>query len=594
MRRALSTGSGAGRAARALGAFLLACIVASHGARAQEPAGPLPAERVRAVADALAALADNAELGAWQAADDAFNRALDAIDAHRAPLEDALGDPAREAFAAIVAGLPELDAALGVEDAPAIRALVVRLTEQLTTLSPDAGGPAQAPAVPAAGVALAWRDALATIRRIEAAEAWRDMRNAAIDMLDQLARQGPILARDGGPEVAVELDRLRVFALRLRAAALDQSHEEGARAAQLFEEALDRLLAAQGILPAPTATAQADGGARFRAFEVVAALGARVSVPIVVEGLPDVGLGGFRLRAQWSPDSLVLVDAALEDGSGEIARDDASGLVELALPQAPIGPTGAAVVATLTFDALDARAEPEAYLPALELAALRDVAREARAHVRLGDVPKAGSLLSAEYARYVGGRAQAGALYAVLASRGGQPDGIADALLRALDLVSQPGETDAIVEALGAIDGAVDVAVQHHFDALGGSDGVPIALDVLSANDTTGAALVLRPSVAGRVLVGSDLPPTLEPSPTARGTVGIEPTPIAALAGPTAGPPPAVRLAPAPRGGAPPAMPRALIAALAVASAVGLIAAWVALRRPEGEPDGQPPAEAQG
>lgn len=566
----------------ALGALAVLALAPMPTARAQEPEAPAPgapqpAERVRAVAEALAALADNAELGAWQAADDAFNRTLDALDAHRAPLETELGEVAQTALAELAAALPDLDAALAAEDAPTIRALVTRLTAQLVTLSPDASLPAAAPASQPARAVLAWRDALVVIRQLEVAEAWRDMRNAAIDLLDGIARQAPTLTRDAGPEVSTELDRLRVFALRLRAAALDQSHEEGERAARLFDGTLDRLLVAQGILPAPTARAVGETGTRFRAFEVVAAVGERVRVPIVAEGLPDVGLGGFRLRAQWSPEALALVDAVLENGSGEIVRDDEAGTVELALNQAPIGPTGDAIVATLTIDARSAHGDPEAYLPAAELQALRQLGPQTLAQVRLGDVPKAGSALSRAYAGFLEGRDQPGSLYAALDADGISPAPIAEALLRALDAASRPGETDEIVETIGAIDRAVDGAVTAHFAVLGGDDGVPIALEVLSATDTTGAPIALQPASFGRVLVGSDMPPTREAMPTAADmslSGAASPTASVLAAQPTA-----VELAPAPRGGVPPPVPRALVAALIIASAIGLVATWTALRR---------------
>lgn len=561
--------------------MVLAALVAASGfavpALAQEDApGPVPADRVRAVADALGALADHAELGAWQAADEAFNDTLDAIEAHRGPLEAELGDAARASFAEIAARLPDLDEALAAEDAPVIRALVDGLVQQLVTLSPAAGERTPVPELQAAGAILAWRDALSLIVRLSGEAAWRDMRNAAIDLLDDIARRGPAIARDGGPAVAVELDRLRVFALRLRAAALDQSPEEGARAAALFESGLDRLLAAQGIVPAPTRPAAAIRGARFRAFEVVVPEGGRVQVPIVAEELPEVGLGGFRLRASWDPGALALVDAALEDGGGEVVRDDAAGMVELALAQAPIGPSASTVVATLTFDALASRADPGSYLPVVEVADLRATVREARAEVRLGDVPRAAAALSREYARYVGGADRPGSLHAVLAGRGVAPEPLEAALLRALDVASRPGETDEIVEALDGVVAALDGAVAASFAALGGgvSDGVPVALEALAATDTTGAPLALAPTVAGRVLVGSDLPPTLPP-PTESATDAAAAVSEAA----TAPPPPTVAIAPAPVGGSPPPLPRALVAALVIATAIGLVATWAALRR---------------
>jgi hypothetical protein len=572
--------------------LVVALVSGAQAAAAQgalPPAGPggavAVADRVRAISSAFQAVADRAGEDAWQSADNAYNAALDALDAHRPILEAAQGDPARAAFAGIDPLLADLDVALTIEDAIQTRAVVGYILAQLDRLAPDLSLPA--PPVAATDTVLRWRSDLERMLALGEAGQWRDMRNTAISVIDDVQRRGPAVIAAAGPPAAAEVARVRVMAMRLRAAAQAESESDAEMAARLYRAAVEHLLVGLGVLPTPAPASSPATQFHFRGYEVISQPSQLVTVPIVAEDIPQIGLGSYRLRAQWSPSALRLVEVGWELGQGSFARDDAAGTVELALPQAPTGPAGDEVVARLLFEVLGGPVEAGDYLPRPEVQALRAAISETREDVRRGDLPTAAAALTRAYASYVGGQGQAGSLYDRL-DRVGQATPLADRLLQLVDLTSQPAPTDVIAVALADLDQEMVRAETVYLDAIRrGEQVVPVTLEVLEATDTTGAALAAREAIPGRIRLEG-----------AAGTANVEATapatPPARLSPPaptraahssvTAGAPsaPPTGAATATAGHGTGGFPVALVVSLAVACAVGGVAILWADRRGEG------------
>ncbi len=468
------------------------------------------AAEVQAIAAAFGAIADRASAGEWQAADQAFNDAIGALDAKRPGVEAALGAPAGTAFGQVEALLPELDAALSAEDTARVRTVVAGVRSALGALAPDVA----VTAVPrdATGIVLAWRATLDEIEALGAAGRWIEMRNATIAWREEIDERSPVVAEAGGAAAQPALDRVRIFAMRAFAASLDQSPADSALAIGFLRTALGDLLVSLGALPAATPTPAQVAETRFRAFQVQGKAGEVVTVPVIGEGIPRIGLGAYDLRAAWSPAALRLIDVTWdEEQAGVLRRDDAAGRVDMGLPQAPTGPTGNAVLAQMRFEVTGRAAHPRDYLPPGEMEAIDTALDTALDKVRLGSVPQAATDLTRAYAEYVGGRERPGSLYASLA-RQGLAAPLADRLLLAVDLTSQPAETDRIVVTLGELKALLGSTADAYFEHLAGESDIPIALDVLKATDTLGSPLATGDAVAGGIVLADGGPSASAPA----------------------------------------------------------------------------------
>ena len=112
-------------------------LLVAAAAMGRPSAGPAAAQDVTAATDAapriyacgiaLDRVTEAAEAAEWQAADAAYNQLVDVMDAARADLEPALGQPAAEAFGAAYARLNDLDVALRSEDAVRVRSLAAEI-----------------------------------------------------------------------------------------------------------------------------------------------------------------------------------------------------------------------------------------------------------------------------------------------------------------------------------------------------------------------------------------------------------------------------------------------------------------------------------
>lgn|GEM_PF-5945495 len=468
-----------------------------QGAPEAPPQEVQSAEAARAVADAFRAMVSEADSGDWQGADAAFNAALDAVDLHRGPLESALGEPAVRTFQFIDQRIPEIVAALDAEDGPALRVAVRLIERELALMT---GGAAERPESEgeAGQVLLQWRAAHDAILALAEAGLWRDMRNASTDLSKDIARRGPLVVKAADTDVQGTVDLARVFAMRLRAAALDQSIVDARTAGAVFEDALNTLSMAVGLSPTPTAAAPAGSKLRFRGFEVAGEPGEVISMPIAAEGIPQIGMGGMELAAHWSPRSLRLVDAAWEAGEGAISLDDAAGVVVLSMPQAPTGPSGDAIVVQLRFEVLDDVVSGRDYLPASEIEQIETAITDAKRFVRQGDSPRAAAVLSDAFVGYLRGKDTPGSLYALLDSQD-LAEPLASSLLVALDAASRPAETDVIVVALDDARRRAEATWSDYLRGLAGDSAIPVVLEARSVTDTTGAPLPVAELVPGQV-----------------------------------------------------------------------------------------------
>lgn len=540
---------------------------------------PTVEERMEAVADALQRIADEAAGGRWQEADAAFNGALDAMDAHRPTLEAAVGAPAIDAFAQLDALLVELDEALRVEDPAQVGAVVGTMRGRLAAIAP--GLRAVAISEEAAETLVRWRRAPDEMLALGRAGQWRDMRNAAIDLIDDVSRRGPQVIAAAGEGAEQPLKVVRVFAMRFRAAALDQSITDAERSARFYREAVDELLTAMRVLPAPTATAGRDTRLRFRVWEVESQVGWQATVPVAAEGIPSIGMGSYSLRVRWSPAALRLLEVNWDVGEGSLLRNDPAGTVELSLPQAPTGPSGDSVLARLEFEVLSDDYDVAGLLPAQEYEAIRTAIEEATGHISLADIPKAASVLEVAYARYMDGEGVRGTLYDLL-EREGLAQGLADQLLTALDLASQPADVDVTVAALGLTRQTLEDSLRLYRARLGSNISLPVSIEVLEVRDTRGIALPVRNEISGGVHLAESV---LEPvAPTVPPELIAQAATDAGTSGSsTPGAPGAASAddGQSPRAGS--GVPLPLVVALLAASILGAGAVWWASRLQEAD-----------
>lgn len=521
----------------------VACAFGAPTAAAQTPPGAPPfAEDARSIAAAFRTLADVAEAAVddngWQRADAAYNDVvLAALDAHRAALAQA-GDAARGPLAVVDGALAAVGQALDAQDAARIRAEAERVASAMDALAPGVAGGAPTVAAAVAG----WRSMLREYERLAdrqraGEDTWRDMRNAAIALIDDVdARAAAVGA--ALPGRAGSIEQVRVLGYRLRMAALDQSADQAAAAARMIGRAFDGLDAAASSPGVPEGPS--DARLWFEGVPVVAQVGQTVAVPIVTHGVAEVGgLGGFVLDVRWSPRALRLesVDWTLGDAArSATANDAAAGHYVLELPPAPVGPEVDQRVAELNMTVLGVAPDPGDYVPSDTLASMRAALDDAGGHVRTGELALASAGLFDAYAAFDDGRGTSGSLFARLDAVG-QAASVDAAWLELLDRSSRPDPAgaDAVVEAIDAARRALEAGVDAYVRSLAGDGELPITIDVVSATDLAGRPLPSRPSVAARVL-----------------TTGlVTATPPSAPAAADAGPPP-VGSSPAAGADAPP------------------------------------------
>lgn len=476
----------------------------------EEPIGP----RIDAIRSAMSALVSNADSGVWQAADESFNALLDALDLHREPLLRARPDVAPEVFAQLDTLLVDLDAALSAEDPIRVRAIDGLVDSWLARLAPIAASGSSAN--PAAAVVLEWREADERIEALALASRWRDMRNEAIALIEDIERRSGIVASalgEGGGQL--DLERVQVFALLLRSASLDQSAEGAARATKHFDRAIQGLLEDLGLVALPTPTVESPSVARFRGFEVSGAVGQTVIVPIKAEGVPRIGLGSFEMRALWSPSALAFVEAQPGEVGRGLRSEASAGRVDLSLDQAPVGPAGDAIVASLVFEVIGDEIDARDYLPRDVIEAIESAVRDSVSLVKLGDLPKAAAEVSRAHDEFAEGRGLPGTSFSRL-----QVDGSSEAIerrfLSVLRLLSrpEPAPSDEIVVALALLQSEFGQAIARHFERITSADSIPILIEVLEARDASGQALPLRDAVPGQVAIAaSALPDADIPTP---------------------------------------------------------------------------------
>lgn len=495
----------------------------------------------RAVADAAGAAVDDAD---WQRVDATYNNVLlAAIDLHRPAFAGAGADGA-PALAAIDGALARLGAALDGLDAAGIRAEADAVAAVLDLYAPGLAGGA-----PTVASALAeWRGLRADYERLFARQqagedTWRDMRNAAIALIDRVDARAPAVVA-AVPGQALTVQRLGVLALRLRMAALQQSSDEAAAAGRLTDAALDALdrAAATAGVPAPAP----EGPLVFEGQPVVASPGQTVAIPIIARGVAEAGgLGGFVLDIRWSPRALQMerVEWGGLGGSAASATDAAAGHHVLELPPAPVGPEVDTEVARLMMTVLGVTPDPADLLPPGALTQLEGALGAAAAGARSGDLAAAGAALFAAYAAYADGQGTPGSLAARFAAVG-QAELVDAAWLALLERISrpEPAGTDAVIEAIEGARAALAGAVGAHGAALGADGGIPIVIEVISATDLRGRPIAARASVPARVLTTG----LIEPPAGGEAAPGAAP-PAGGLAttdGDPASPPPPVDTVP--------------------------------------------------
>ncbi len=568
----------------AIGApMVFAAVLAGPAPALAQPTAPAATDAGAGAARIIAAfdaIGERAAEGAWQRADAAYNEALAAIDGERPALEAALGDPARVALADAERLLPDLEAALTDEDLVRLNIAIAAIQARIGALAPGV----TLTAVPAsiADTVLAWRDAVAAAVAKGRAGQWIEMRNAMIEVNDDIARQADPVVR-AAPGAQGAMDRARIFGQRLFIAALDQSPADTDTGAALVAEAIDAILVQLGALPAPSPT-PSGAQARFRVFEVRAAAGEIVAVPILGQAIPQIGLGSLDLRVRWSPTALRLVDVAWEAAAGRMVRDDVAGVAALVLPQAPTGPAGNPILATLQFEVRSGTVEARQYLPREEVAELETAISDAQRQVRLGDLPKTAKALAGAYAMLAAGRSRPDSLYARL-DRAGLATPLADRVLAVLDLAIAPAEADRILVGLDELQDAWTATQAGYLTAITAVVDVPVSLDVIGATDTLGGRLALMAPLDGGVVVTSAAVPDGGTSTTAAPATAPPAVAPAAAAGATV--PSLVITGTVPaggggqgRGGSPaPGFPRAVVVMLVAAFAIGGAAAAWASRR---------------
>lgn len=468
--------------------------------RSQE-ATPDVASRVLAIHRALAAVSEAARAGGWQQADYAYNAVLGALDEHRSAIEVVRGAPAAAAFTAIDDFLLELDDALAAEDAVRVEAIIGFCQARLAELEP--GLAVEGPPEEATTTVLRWRSAVDGIVQLAAAGAWRDARNAAIDFLADVRRRGGLVARTAGEGGELAVAEVRVFAQRLRYAALEQSLAAIQAAAEIEQGALERLLSGLGVAPGPTTQpTHPEGESRVRLVALPEGDAGRFSAMLLLQGIPHPGLGHCRLRLRWSPSALRLIGVDWALGAGTTWRDDANGMVELELPPAPLGPTGDILLARLGFEVVGPMVDPRYYLPVDEVTELEGALADAQSAIRHGDSPEAGRRLAEAYRAFAQGRGRPASLYSRLAAVQ-RAEELALHWLATLEAVSEPAATDVVVASLGTTRQALHQAMSDYLASFAPKNTVPVMVDVVAATDTSGAPLALaRPEHASIPLAG--------------------------------------------------------------------------------------------
>ena len=569
-------------------------LLVAAAAMGRPSAGPAAAQDVTAATDAapriyacgiaLDRVTEAAEAAEWQAADAAYNQLVDVMDAARADLEPALGQPAAEAFGAAYARLNDLDVALRSEDAVRVRSLAAEIMRALATLGTGglgsfAGHEAQV---------AAWQQALQEIGGHLGAGRWIPMRNAALGLYEAVQSQGVGLADATGAEGGRQVAIARVFAMRLFVAALDQDKAAGEQARAHAGRALTRLLELMGAVRVTATPAASDGQPRMRAYLSSPGPDGSVTMPIKAEQLPPGGLGSFHLEARWSPEQLQLVDVQWSMGRGETDRDDAAGVLTLRMPQAPTGPSEPTVVATLLFNLRGTQFDPRDYLPAGSPAALKANLDAARRALRLGDLAAVGRELSAAYQLLAPGiDASAAPAIGDALAQAGLPDDLSPLLLVMVERVTEPSlrseaavTTDVLLEDLDRFEDSLEATMVSFGRQLRGAEGtgIPVLIRVLSLTDTSGAEVAPVLGVSGQVLLTEASPtPTVRPlataAPTASAAAGVGSGTGTSAAG---GNPAAAPAAPGGRGGG------GVVVILGAVLALALAGAWAAGRRQDG------------
>lgn len=496
------------RNGRRVGALLVAGGLAFAWVSAV--AAQTASERAERLSAAFQAVADRAAAGQWQQSDAAFNAALDELDLQRPAVESEVGDLARQVFDRLHVLLVDLDGALSTEDAVATAAVVGYIQAELARLAPDAGlaGPPKAPTE----TVLAWRQAAEAIVALLRAGQLRDMRNAAMDLVADIESRGPAVARAAGPGGQPSVNLARIFAMRLRGAALDGVQEDGLAASRHFENATNELLIGLGVLPAPSPTGPVAVRLELHSLDVEGAPGATVVLPLVAEEIPQVGLGSYHVRARWSPEVLRLINVEWDVGEGNLLRDDVLGVAELTLPAAPTGPSGTAILARLHYELAPGEVEARSYLPAAEWAVLEEAVAEADEAVRLGDMPRAARVLARAYVAFQDGRGKPGSLHSVL-DLAGLAQQLGEKLLVAVDLTSQPAAADILAAAIAETKRALASTRDGYLASIAPEGGVPVTFEVLEMKDTAGRSLgVLRSDPALVRVTGFQSPAAAAPA----------------------------------------------------------------------------------
>ncbi|MEO8083440.1 MAG: hypothetical protein ABI780_06420, partial [Ardenticatenales bacterium] len=401
------------------------------------------------------------------------------------------------------AALAAVGQALDAQGADRIRAEAERVVSAMDVLAPGIAGGAPTVGAAVTGWRALLREYIRLADRQRAGEdTWRDMRNAAIAIIDDVAARAPAVAA-ALPSEGPALDRARMLSYRMRMAALDQSGDQAAAAARMVTGVLDALDAAAASPGVPSAPSEAR--LWFEGVPVVAQIGQTVAVPIVTHGVSEVGgLGGFVLDVRWSPRALRLesVDWRLGDASrSATANDAAAGHYVLELPPAPVGPEVDQRVAELNMTVLGVAPDPSDYVPSDMLSSLQSALSDAEAHVRTGELARASSSLFDAYIAFDEGRDAQGSLYSRLDGVG-QAGAVDIVWVELLDRSSRPDPagTDAVVESITAARAALDAGVAAYVRSLSNEGELPITIDVVSATSLAGRPLSSRPSVAARIL----------------------------------------------------------------------------------------------
>ena len=557
-----------------LAAALLLGLLRVGASRAQD-APPVDASaRVYACGAALDRVALAAEAAEWQAADGAFNQAVDTMDAARADLEPLLGEAAATAFGVAYLKLGDLDVALRSEDAARVRASVAEIKQALSALG--AGG--LAAAAPAAQIG-DWQRSLSESAGHRDAGRWIPMRNAALTLYDQVLSGGPAVERATGPEGLTSLAMVRVFAMRLFIAALDQDAQAGRLAEALAAAALDQLLRLMGAERVTATPAQQGDLPQLRAFLVSPDPAGNVSMPLKAEQLPPGGLGAFEAQLRYSPRLLRLLDVTWSLGRGQVDRDDAAGQVALSLAQAPTGPSEDLVVATLTFQLLGRDFQAEDYLPSGAVLAVRDAMAGSRKALRLGDLAGVGRAMTEAYlllAPTPAGRQTVPRSIGDAFAEAGLPDRLSSPMLAIIEQVTEPSlrsesvvQSDTLLEQLDSVAGTFEASLTAYGQALRGpaEASIPVLLHLSELRDTSGVLIQPARGVGGHVLLDEATPTPAQPTVSPAGPATQA---RATAAAPATG---------APAGGDRPGAGRGALVIVFLVLVLALAGAWLAGRQ---------------